>query len=53
MCDLTSTIKPPLFSYNIQSIWANYTNIRTAYWEKINLMPFLLITKLIPNVIDI
>ena len=48
MCHLTNTIKSPLLS-----IWIDYTNIGTDYWEKIHLMSFLLITKLIPNGIDI
>ena len=51
MCDLTNTIKPPLC--NMQYIWTDYTHIRTDYGEKIHLMSFRLITKLIPNGIDI
>ena len=30
MCDLTNTIKPPLFSV-IQYIWTGYTDIRTDH----------------------
>ena len=37
----------------LQYIWTDYTNTQTDYWEKILLMSFLLITKLIPNGIDI
>ena len=37
----------------LQYIWTDYTKIQTDYWEKILLMSFLLITKLIPNGIDI
>ena len=55
MCDLTITIKPPLLSIicGIYGLIICGLNTPTDYWEKIHLMSFLLITKRIPNGIDI
>ena len=44
MCNLTNTIKSPLL-FVISSIWTDYTDIKTGYWEEIYLSLLLLYAK--------